>query len=943
MRSLKLIASTFIFIFSYSAAAENKLDMDLTNLDTPIPIDKAIRKGTLANGLTYYIKKNAKPEKRMELRLVIKAGAINEDSDQNGVAHFVEHMLFNGTEHFPKNDLVHYLEKIGVRFGADLNAYTSTDQTVYQLPIPTDKPELISNGFKILADWAGHATFDPKEIDKERGVVLEEWRLHQGAYKRAEKVHRPTEYYGSKLEQHDVIGDVQVIQKAPYAVIKRFYQDWYRPDLMAVIAVGDFDVEQIEKQIKDNFAGLKIADKPRQLTGDDIEIKPNQEPLISTYADSEQTSNIVEIIYKKPAEKPGSFGSYQHDFIHGMASTILAERVNDLLQKNNPPFQNAGMFYGNFFRNTDIFGIYSIPKTENFITGYRAALTEVFRGIQQGFSIGEYNRAKTNLLSALETQYNNRNKIESANFADEYISNFIDNKPIPGIELQYSLNQKFAENISVEDINQTIQDYITADNMFITVTTTQKQGITAPTKEELLSIYQELKNTQFPAYKDDFSDKKLFSEEVKPGSIVKTTEIKEIGLTEFTLSNGIKVLVKPTTFNDSEILFQAFSKGGNSLVPEQEYLNGEYAAQIVEAGGIADFNNITLRKILTGKEVSVSPYIDDVYEGFSGSTTPKDTETLFQLLHLYFIRPHKDKESFDAFITLTKQWVDDLKRSPTREFKESITYTMSGNDPRSKPVTKEMIQGLDLDKAYRIYQERFADASDFTFVFVGNINMETFKPFLTQYLASLPTKGVKENFKNVFHDKPKQAIQQDFYKGKEDKSNVVLRMNGDAEYNRKNIYISDALEQILNYRLTDKLREEKGAVYSPSGYVSLQHYPKSEYMVGINLGCKPSKAKSLIKTVKGILQELQTHNPTDEDMQKVREADTRQYENNLKENSYWMSEIERAYSNDLEVKDILRYPELVKNLTKEDIKQAANQYFKLNALKEFVLYPEKTK
>lgn len=942
MRSFKLIFSTVIFLFSHSVLAENKLDIDLNNLDAPVPIDKTIRKGTLANGLTYYIRKNAKPEKRMELRLVIKAGAINEDADQNGVAHFVEHMLFNGTKHFPKNDLVHYLEKIGVRFGADLNAYTSTDQTVYMLPIPTDKPELINSGFKILADWAGNATFDPKEIDKERGVVLEEWRLNQGASKRADKVHRHTEYYGSKLEKHDVIGEAQVIQKAPYAVIKRFYQDWYRPDLMAVIAVGDFDVEQIEKQIKDNFAALKSSDKPRELTGDDIEIKPNKEPLISTYADSEQTSNIAEIIYKKPAEKQGSLGSYQHDFMHNMASSILSERINDLLQKKNPPFQNAGMFYGNFFRNTDIFGIYSIPKTESFITGYRAALTEVFRAIQQGFSAGEYNRAKANRLSDLEKQYNNRNKIESANFADQYIGHFIDNTPIPGIELEYPLQQKLMDNISVADINKTIQDYISSDNMFITVTTTQKKGITAPTKEELLNIYQELKNTQFSAYQDDFADKALFSEKVAEGRIVKTTEIKELGLTEFVLSNGIKVLVKPTDFDDSEILFQAFSKGGNSLVPEKDYLNGQYAADIVTAGGIANFNNITLQKILTGKKASVSPYIADVDEGFNGSTTPKDTETLFQLLHLYFTQPHKDKESFDAFITLTKQWIDDSKRNPTKEFRETISYIMSGNDPRSKPITKEMIEGLDLEKAYQIYQERFADASDFTFVFVGNINMDTFKPFLSKYLASLPTKGIKENFKNVFHDKPKQAIKKYFYKGKEDKSNVSLKMNGDIEYNRKNIYISNALEQILDYRLTDKLREEKGEVYSAGAYVSLLHYPKSEYIAGIGFGCKPSKVASLIGSVKSILQELQTNLPTDEDMQKVKEADKRQYEKNLKENNYWMEEIVSSYLNDMDVKEILQYPKLINSLTKEDIKQAANQYFKLNALKEFVLYPEKS-
>lgn len=941
MRHLKLMLSVVILIFNYSAVAENKIDIDFNNLNAPVPLDNSIQKGTLANGLTYYIKKNAKPEKRMELRLVVKAGAINEDADQNGIAHFVEHMLFNGTEHFPKNDLVHYLEKIGVRFGADLNAYTAYDQTVYQLPIPTDKPELIQSGFKILADWAGSATFKPDEIDKERGVVLEEWRLRQGAGMRASKVHRPTVYYGSKLVQHDVIGDNNVIQKAPYAVIKRFYQDWYRPDLMAVVVVGDIDVAQIEKQIKENFSALKNPAKERQLIGDDIEIKKNKEPIVSIYEDSEQTSTILKIGYKKPAEKQGSLAQYQHVLINRMAARMLGERINDLLQKKNPPFQYTGIGLSHFFGNTDSFSIYSNLNAENFNIGYRAALAEVFQAVQQGFGVNEYNRAKTNLLSQMEKEYLNRNKIESANFADEYIRNFIDNEPSPGIEIEYALVKKLTEAINVADINQAMQNYITEDNMFFTLTTAKKKGIETPTKEQLLATYQELKNTEFAAYIDDFSNKVLFSKELKSGNIVKTTDIKEIGMTEFVLSNGIKVLVKPTTFNDSQILFQAFSKGGNSLVPIKEYLNGSFAADIVTSGGIADFNNITLQKILTGKNAGVYPYIGSISEGLSGSTTPKDNETLFQLLHLYFTQPHKDKDSFEAFITLTKQWIDDSKRNPAKDFYDSINYIMSGNDVHNTPLNKEMIESLDMEKAYQIYQERFADPSDFTFVFVGNIDMEKFKPLLSQYLASLPTQGIKENFKNIYNDKPKNAIKKDFYKGKEDKSYVSLKLNGDAEYNRKNIYTLNALEAILNYRLTDKLREEKGQVYSAHAFSDLSRYPKSEYIVGINFGCKPNKAAAIIKTVKTILQDLKTNKPSDEDMQKVREANKRQYEISLKENNYWMSEIVDSYSNDLDVKDILHYPDLMNTITKKDIKKAANQYFNLNTMKEFVLYPEK--
>jgi zinc protease len=941
MRPLILVFSILLFTGSSWAVAETDTTIAPSNLDALIPIDKDIRKGTLENGLTYYIKKNAKPEKRMELRLVIKAGAINEDPDQNGVAHFVEHMLFNGTQHFPKNELVHYLERIGVRFGADLNAYTSEDQTVYQLPIPTDKTELISTGFNVLADWAGRATFDPKEIDNERGVVLEEWRLDQGAQMRASKAHRPSIYHGSKLEKHDVIGEAEVIKKAPHNVIKRFYHDWYRPDLMAVIAVGDFDAAQIEKQIKDNFSYLKNPNNPRQLTGDNIEVKPNKDPLISVYADSEQTYPVISIAYKHPAEKRGTFRAYQNSFIHNMESSILGERINEILQKKNPPFQFAGISYGNFFRNTDTFRVFTVPtKSEELMVGYKATLTEVFRQIQHGVTEGEYNRAKANLLINLEKLYNNRNKIESQKFAEEFINNFINDTDIPGVEFEYKYSKNLAEKINVNDINAMLKTDVTSENMFMIATVGQKKGVVIPTKEELLNTYQEFKNTEFAAYKDEFSDKKLLSKELAEGSIVKTNEIKEVGLTEFILSNGIKVLVKPTTFNDSEVLFKAFSKGGNSLVPEKDYLNGEYAAEVINESGLAEFNNTTLQKLLAGKYVGLSPYIFDVEEGLTGSSTPKDVETFFQLLHLYFTSPHKDKEAFDAFVTRTKEWVDNSKRDPDTVFYEQINYIMSGNDPRSKPITKEMVESLDLEKVFNIYQQRFFDASDFTFVFVGAIEIEKFKGFLTKYIASLPTHNVSENFKDVFKETPKQAIKKYFYKGKEDKSNVILNLNGDFEYNRKNIYLLGSLIDILNYRLTDNLREEKAKVYSPNAHFSTYQYPKSKYIAGISFGCKPSNVQGLIDTVKKIIRDLQTNLPTDEDMKKVKEADTRQYEIDLKENRYWLSRIVGSYYHNLDVKDILRYPVLVNGLTKQDIKNAANQYFNLDGLKEFVLYPE---
>lgn len=936
-----LLFSFFIFLSNYPALADIKSAPVIDNLQAVVPLDKAIRKGVLPNGLIYYIKKNTKPEQRMELRLVVKAGAINEDADQNGLAHFVEHMLFNGTTHFPKNQLIHDLEKIGVRFGADLNAYTTEDHTVYELPIPTDKPELIDLGFKIVADWAGRATFEGKEIERERGIVLEEWRSNQGAEAREEKAHRSINYYGSKLIQHDVIGQAAVIQKAPHEAVKRFYQDWYRPNLMAIIAVGDFDVNAIEAQIKTQFSYLKNPPNPRQLSGDDIEIKPNKAPLISIYSDKEQTATTLLLAYNKPAENQATLGYLKHSFMHTILAAMMQERIERLLQQQNPTMQIAGINYGVFFRQTARAGLYVIPKTDDLMQGYQDFLSTFFQAEKNGFSAAEYERAKKNLLSALEASYQNRDKTNSVDFANEYIRNFIHNEFVSGIEYEYKQSKKLAQTVSLAEINALLKTYISDDNRLLMLSAVNKKGIILPTKEQLLTTYTTLKNRSYPAFKDDFSNQALFTKKLTPGSIVKTQEIKELGITELVLSNGIKVALKPSHFNEREILFWAISKGGSSLVSEENYLNANYAGDIISSSGIAEFSLPTLTKLLAGKQVTLSPYVTTLHEGLNGQATPKDIETLLQLIHLYFAQPRKDSEAFNAFVSHQKQWIDDFKRHPEMVFNETITYIMSGNDPRSKPLTKESLAGLNLDKAYQIYQQRFADPSDFNFVFTGNIEIEKFKGLLNQYIASLPTKGNQENFQDVFHQSPKQAITKNFYSGKENKAHVNLILNGAADYNRKEIYTAQALVDILNYRLNDKIREEKSAVYSINGAILFNHYPKSEYKLSIDFGCEPNKVNAIVAQVKAILQDLQINLPTDEEMLKVKSADTRQYEVNLKENSYWQSKMVNAYYHGLPIQEIIEQPVLIKNLSKADIKAAANHYFALSSLKQFVLYPEK--
>ncbi len=935
-----LILSAVITSNNTLAATEIENVFTEANLAKTIPIDQSIRYGKLQNGLTYYIKKNTKPEKRMELRLVVKAGAINEDQDQNGVAHFVEHMLFNGTRHFPKNELVNYLEKIGVRFGADLNAYTSDDRTVYQLPIPTDKPQLIHNGLKIISEWASAATFKTEEIEKERGVILEEWRLNQGAGMRASKAHRHALYYGSKLETHDVIGDAEIIKHAPAAAIKRFYQDWYRPELMAVIVVGDINVDAIEKEIHQQFDSLKNPLHSRQLEDKTIAIQNNEKPLISIYTDAEQTATIAHLGFKKPHVTQGSFANYQQQFIYQMWSSMFNERISDRLQQPNPPFQNSAIEYDYFAANTDLFSIVSIPKTEDFLNGYKESLTEAFRAIQQGFTDNEYQRAVQNKLSFLENQYTNRDKLESASFADEYIRHFIDQEAIPGIATEYQYYQQLAQKMSIQEINQQLKNQITDQNWFLTVTAAQKNGLIPPTEKELLSSYQQIKNTDLTPYQAETTPPHLFAKTLNSGDISSSQFVDQLDITEWKLSNGIRVLIKPTHFNDSEILFGAFSQGGQSLMAENEALTTDYATNIIDANGLGELNAIRLSKVLTGKYLTLSPYIDNVSEGFNGSSSPKDIETFLQLLHLYFTAPRKDQDSFNAWMIRKQQSINDSKRNPYTEFSETIRYIMSGNDLHYLPVTVDRLKTIELDKAFQIFQQRFADPSDFTFVFVGAIDIEKFKPLLTQYLGSLATKNTHEQFKDVFHDHPIQGLHQTFYKGLENKSHIVLKMNGAAIYNRQNAYIAHALNELFNQRLTDVLREQKGQVYSPQSSIRLNHYPKMEYVTTISLGCDPKQVNSLIQSVKKIMDDLQTKLATDEELQKLKQIDQRQYEISLKENSTWLDTIIKSEFHQLPLNDILNYPQWIQQLNKNQLKQAAHQYFDVNHLKTFILYPQ---
>lgn len=904
-----------------------------------VPLDPSIKTGKLSNGMTYFIKQNKRPEKRMELRLAVGVGSVDEDEDQKGLAHFVEHMCFNGTKNFPKNDLVNFLEKTGVKFGAHLNAYTSFEETVYMLQLPTDDNKIMKKGLQVMVDWASNVTFANEEIDKERGVVREELRLRSDGNSRVFEKHAPIIWNNAKHATHFPGGDTSIVLNAPHETFRRFYKDWYRPELMAIIAVGDFKVSDIEDYIKDMFGQIPASVNPRPKA--DNSIKPFDGMKISIQTDKELTYPLILVSYNHPEPKAGSYGEFKNSITEAIATSMFNLRLQELTQKATPPFVQAGSSISASLGNVKSLDLQLLIKDDEFSFGWASLLTELFRAKNGGFTQPELDRVKKEILSSYEKIYNDREKTPSGSLAGELVRHFLKNEPSPGVEAEYKLIKQWANEITLTDVNKVFNDYISKDNISVAVSAPLKDGFEVPTAEEIQEIYTDLSGQEFEAYVDDSIDKELFDKEVKPGKVVKESENKKLGTTEWTLSNGATITIKKNDFKDQEILFSTYSFGGNSLYKDSEIINALTSDEVIDNSGVSEFNPTNLQKVLAGKNVGVSPYISDLTEGMNGSTTPQDLETFLQLVNLYFTEPRKDADAFQSF--QTKQ-IDLLKKSqldPSTAFRDTLRYAMSNYNVRNKPVTEETYRSIDLDRAYQIYKERFADASDFKFFFVGNVDLATLKPLVEKYLGSLPSSNSKEKFVDLKIGSLKGPIRKTVYKGKEPKSTVYLNIGGDFEYNLSNRYNINSLVSVLNVRLREELREEKGGVYGVGVYPQFTKYPSAKYSIIVSFGCDPERVEELVKAVKDVMKELQTSLASDDNMLKTTETQKRSYESDVKENRFWLNNLVSYNTNGENPADILNYLNLVSKLNKKDIQETAKKYLKINEMREFVLMPEK--
>jgi zinc protease len=909
--------------------------------DQVLTPDTNILIGKLDNGLTYYIRENKRPEKRAELRLAVKAGSILEDDDQQGLAHFDEHMAFNGTKSFPKQDLINFLEKSGIRFGPELNAYTSFDETVYMLQVPTDSPKVMKKGFHILEEWGHDVSYDDTEIDKERGVVIEEWRLRRGADYRVGMKHIPFEYYKSRYADRITIGKKEILESCPHNALRKFYHDWYRPDLMAILAVGDFNKQEIEKLIKEHFSGMKnpAHERPRM----QYPVPDHTQTLVSIVTDPELTHVSVEILFKRDIHDSRTAGDYRNDIIDGLSISMLNNRFRELTLKSNPPFIYAYNSDGRLSNTKQAYSLDAGVKENAILEGLKAVMTEAYRMKQHGFTTTELERQKVQSMRTIEQAYDERNKTESRTIIDEYLRNFLDDEPIPGIGTELQLFKQYLPTITLDEVNRRAAERMTDGNKVITLSLPQKEGVNVPTESEVLAVLSNVSKQKLTAYEDKVNTEPLISHLPTPGKIVEEKKILSLGITEWKLSNGVRVVLKPTDFKNDEILFSAFSDGGTSIVPDTDYISAAFATAIIGQSGIGDFDATTLQKKLTGKIVSVNPAISQLSEEFSGRVSPRDIATLFQLIYLYGTSPHKDTAAFSSLITRYKAMLQNRNVSPEAAYRDTMQVTLTNYHYRGHPVSIPMMDEINLDKAIAFYKDRYADFSGFTFMFVGNFTLDSIKTSVEQYLASLPSLNRHETWKDIGLEPPKGVIQKEVHRGIEPKSTVTLVFTGPFEWSQQHRYTFNALLEALKIKLREVMREDKGGTYGVQASGSLSLFPRQEYNIQISWGCNPDRVEELVNTAKSQIDSL-CRKPLDPMyIEKVSETQRRTFEVNLKQNGFWLNNLAAYYSNKEDPQMILNYPKLVDGLTAEVLQEAAKKYFNMKNYIQVVLYPEKVK
>ncbi|MCH5328278.1 MAG: insulinase family protein [Coprobacter sp.] len=915
---------TLAFVFILSGTASIKAQQL-----APLPIDPNVRYGQLENGLTYYVRHNEYPPNRAEFYIAQKVGSILEEENQRGLAHFLEHMAFNGTVNFPGKSMLNYLESIGVKFGANVNAYTSFDETVYNLSnVPVVRESIVDSCLLILHDWSCAIALEEKEIDEERGVIREEWRTRTDANMRMWDILIPTMFAGSQYANRMPIGTMEVVMNFPYQTLRDYYHKWYRPDQQGIIVVGDIDAEKTEEKIKELFGKIKMPENVAERIY--YTVPDNKESIVTIGKDKEATSTSVMVFYKHdpmPKTLKATVAGIIDEYLKSVTSLMLNARLEEIAEMPDAPFLSASTYDDDFF----------VSKTKNAFTGQarskeggsaealEALLKEIERVNQHGFTATEYDRAKANLLSYLEQIYNEKDKAKNSSYVQEYVSHFTEGGAIPGIENEYLLYRQFAEGITLEQVNDYIQNLIGEENIVIAITGPEKDGVAYPTAEEIIAIQQKVSGEELAAYEDNTSDEPLLPALPVPGKIEAESFDKTFGTTVWTLSNGAKVVLKPTDFKNDQILLSAVSHGGKSLYGNNDLIDLAAFNPVIGLSKTGAFSNIELQKMLAGKQVASSIGLGEYTESIGGSSTPKDMETMLQLVYLNFTDINKDDDAFLSWKQRSQAAMKNKEANPASAFSDSLNVAIWNNDPRMRSLKAEDVDKIDYDRILSIWKERFGDASDFTFIFVGNINPDTIRPLIEQYIASLPSTYSKEKSGKAKIQIRKGKYVNDFERKMETpKSTVFCLYSGKHKYNYEDVIKLSMFDQIMDIVYTSTIREEEGGTYGVSTQSSLSK-ERGEWMFLFGFDTNPEMQDKLRKRAVDELMKVVTEGPSAENVNKVKEYMLKKQTEDIRENKYWMSKLNTyvLYGTD----EMHPTAELIRKQTPESIKKLTKKIF----------------
>ena len=905
----------------------------------PLPFDTAVTHGTLPNGLHYYIRRNTRPEKRVMLQLAVKAGSVDEADDQQGLAHFLEHMAFNGTRRFKPGALISALEATGARLGPHVNAYTSFDETVYMFQLPTDKEGLVQTGVQALADFASGMTLDPAEIDKERGVVIEEWRGGLGAAARLRDQQIPVLYHKSKYAQRLPIGKPEVLKTFKPDRLRAFYTTWYRPDRMAVVAVGDIDSPQIESLIRTEFGPLRNPSTPPP--DREYPVPLHDELLLKVATDPEAPQSSVSLVRKRPRGEDGRVQDYRRDVVHRLVFQMINERFDELSRKPDAQFLSAGAYGGDLSPTTATVSLAAGVQEGRILPGLSALVIEANRVTRHGFGDAELDRAKKWMLAAYERAYSERDKTESSSYADEYVRHFLENEPMPGIEYEYRLVQSLLPGISVTDVASAARDLFEDESRVILAVSPQKPDLAVPAEADLQSAVQKADAVAVTAWNDTLGARELMAAEPRPGGVSDVREMKDLGVTVVRFTNGIEAWLKPTDFKNDQVLFSLVASGGTSLAAPAEHLEASLAPAQVELSGAGGHRAVDLQKLLAGKIASASPFMSLSTHGISGSSTPANLETALQLLHLEFTAPGDDPEAFALIVKQLEAAFLNRDRNPNMLFREKVAEVNTSGHYTSKPITLDRIAKLDRSGMLRFYRERFSDAADFSFFLVGAFDVDKTLPLVTKYVGSLPSKNdERSRFRDVDIAFPSEPARVTVEKGREPRAQTVLSFFADPPLDEHEQTRVDAATEVLEIALRDILREELGETYNVSVGLSQQLPQRGGGHIAISFGSAPDKVDSMVQRILQEVRRLQAEGPNADLTNRAKETARRGHETAMRQNSYWLGRLQSAKVLGRDPRLILTREERIDAVTPALLQEVFKKYFPMDRYTVVTLVPE---